>query len=57
MTPTDLKQWRIARHLTQAQASELVGAGSYRTWQNYELKARPVPGWLVKTIKLLDINK
>lgn len=54
MTSSELRKWRTARNLTQAQAAALVGAGSYRTWQNWENCSRPVPGWLVKTIKLLD---
>jgi len=54
MIPTELKKWRTSRHLTQTQAAELVGAGSYRTWQDWERGQRTMPGWLPKMLKLLD---
>ncbi len=53
MTTTELKNWRIERQLTQAEAARLVGAGSYRTWQDWERGQRPIPDWLPKMIKLL----
>jgi len=53
MTPTELKKWRTSRHLTQAQAAELVGAGSYRTWQDWERGENPIPVWMPKMLKLL----
>jgi DNA-binding transcriptional regulator YiaG len=57
MTPAELKAWRTSRHITQAQAAELVGAGSYRTWQDWERGQRPMPKWLLKMLKLLDKEK
>jgi len=57
MDKTELKQWRTSRHLTQSKAAALVGAGSYRTWQNWELGERPVPVWMPKMLKLLDKDK
>ena len=53
LTPADLKKFRRDRGLTQAQAAALVGAGSYRTWQDWERGQRKIPGWLPKMIDFL----
>jgi hypothetical protein len=53
-TPEQIRKRRLEAGLTRREAAELVhaidaaGAGSYRTWQNYELEPaspehRPIP--------------
>ena len=54
MAPAEIKVWRAELQLTQTQAAELVGAGSYRTWQDWERGERRIPEWLPKMIKLLN---
>ena len=55
LTPANLKKFRKDRSLTQAQAADLVGAGSYRTWQDWERGQRPIPAWLPKMINFLAV--
>jgi len=45
MIPTHKKiqTARLKAKLTQAQAADLVGAPSYRTWQNWERGVNPMP--------------
>jgi len=57
MTPKQIKTWRTDRGLSQTAAAELVGAGSYRTWQDWEAGRHKIPRWLPKMIKLLDNQK
>lgn len=45
MTPAELRDWRLAHGLTQAQAATWVGV-SRRLWIRWEMGDRPVPKWL-----------
>jgi DNA-binding transcriptional regulator YiaG len=57
-TPKQIRAAREAAGLTQAQAAELVHAGSYRTWQNWErdagdaeARAMPLAVWELFKLK------
>lgn len=52
-TPEQIRAAREAAGLTQAQAADLVHAGSYRTWQDWEKGRRPMPmmAWELFCIK------
>lgn len=57
-TPAKIKAARLKADLTQAQAAELVGAPSYRTWQNWERGISPMPPaeWELFTLKTKGIK-
>ena len=61
-TPAQIRAAREAAGLTQSQAAELVHAGSYRTWQNWErdagdVEAREMPlaSWELFRLKVADL--
>ncbi len=58
MTPSKIKAARLKAGLTQAQAAELVGAPSYRTWQNWErgINAMPAAEWELFQLKTKPIK-
>ena len=41
--PEEIRAARAAAGLKQAEAAELVHAGSYRSWQNWELGSSEIP--------------
>lgn len=42
-TPRKIQAARLKAKLTQAQAADLVGAGGYRSWQDWERGVNPMP--------------
>ncbi len=52
MTSDDLRRWRAARNLTQAQAAALV-ALTFRGYQAQEVGARPVSRQTERVVELL----
>jgi DNA-binding transcriptional regulator YiaG len=54
MTSEQLKALRQRANLTQVALAKLVGAGSYRTVQNWEAGIRKIPGPVVKLLEQLE---
>jgi len=44
-TPEEIRDWREARDLTQAEAADIAGV-DLRSWQRWEYGERRVPQWL-----------
>lgn len=57
-TPAKIKTARLKAKLTQAQAAELVGAPSYRTWQNWErgVNTMPAAEWELFQLKTKSLK-
>lgn len=57
-TPKRIQAARLKAGLTQAQAADLVGAGSYRTWQDWERGINPMPAaeWELFNLKTKPIK-
>lgn len=51
-TPMQIRLSRKKLHLTQKQAAEIVFAGSYRTWQEWEAGRRKMPAGIWRLWKM-----